>query len=591
MDTKQTRPMLLQNGTVIDGSGAAPYTADVLLAAGMIERIGQGLVCEKAVTVDATGKWITPGFIHMHSHADCSVAMYPNMESTLGQGITTEFTGHCGLGVAPVQTHWLYMFPEKKAFTRVMPEPIGGINPYHFYTVPTDALRPAFQQAYGETLDWSTYGEFINHLRKRGIGANMALVTGQANLRLQAMGPDFQRDATEAEICTMEASLSEAMEGGAMGLSLGLDYQPGLYASRQELVRLMQLTAKRNGIVTAHTRSHPNAYYAKDVTFRDGLLEFLELGLQTGARLQVSHIQNAFAGENDSDADSMEGVEKTLALLDAYRAKGVQVMWDVIPTHAFGPFHYPMAASLFQPYVAQCGGVEAFAKQLTLGNYRDLVAAEIRAGNHASRGVFTRFNPKADPDWDTRYRFTKAADTTLVGQTIREAAHGVESLAFLLDRLAQDPAACVIPLGRRPDRSPDRDAFTARAEASIALDTWTFDYAAQLNANGMPLECGSPSTYNGMAVFLKDQMGNPIEQTIRKLTGNAAACIGLRDRGLLREGYCADVLVIDPAHFDPNERLWDPRCGAAGLDYCIVNGTVAVRGGVHTHARTGRILT
>ncbi len=591
MEGNALTPILLKKGIVVDGSGAKPYQADVLLTGGRIAQIGQGLHAPEALCVDAAGKWVTPGFIHMHSHADCSAPMYPNMESTLGQGITTEFAGHCGLGIAPVRDNWLYMFPEKRAFTKVMPEPIGGINPYHFYTVPTALLRPAFAQAYGEELDWESYGEYIAHLRKYGIGANMALVAGQANIRLQAMGLDFKRGATDAEIAAMEESLTEAMDGGALGLSLGLDYQPGLYASHEELVRLMRLVAARDGIVTAHVRSRSHPSYEKEITYRDGLVEFLALGLETGAHIHVSHIQNCFDVSPENDALLRAGAEQTLALVDEYRKRGAYVTWDVIPTHAFGPFHYPMAASMFQPYVEQCGGVEAFARQLTIGNYRDVVENEIRVGNHASRGVFTAFNPKVNPAWDTARRFTKAADTSLVGKTIREAANGKDSLTFLLDLLSQDPTACVIPLGRRPEHTPDRDAFAAQAEASIGLDTWTFNYNAHLNSDEMPLECGSPSTYSGMTVFLKEQWNRPAEETIRKLTGNAATCIGLRDRGLLREGYSADVLVIDPLRFSPEECLADPRRGAQGLDYVIVNGEIAVQDGAHTHVRSGRIIS
>ncbi|MBR7148360.1 MAG: amidohydrolase family protein, partial [Firmicutes bacterium] len=136
--------ILIKNGTVVDGSGACAYEADILIKGDTIAAIGQGLENQpelageiaSADIIDAGGKTITPGFINMHSHADCSIAMYPNMESSLGQGITTEFAGHCGLGVAPIQKHWLYMFPEKKAYTRVNPEPIGGINPYGAYIVP-----------------------------------------------------------------------------------------------------------------------------------------------------------------------------------------------------------------------------------------------------------------------------------------------------------------------------------------------------------------------------------------------------------------------------------------------------------------------
>lgn len=582
--------ILLKNGTIIDGSGSAPYTADLLISEGHIAKIGADIDAPAAKVIEASGRYITPGFINMHSHADCSAAMYPNMESSLGQGITTEFAGHCGLGVAPVAEHWIYMFPEKKAFTRVMPEPIGGINPYHFYTVRTDDLRPAFKEAYGEELDWTSYGEYIAHLKRVGTGANFALVAGQSHIRLQAMGLDFKRDATEDEIRAMEASLTEAMDAGAIGLGLGLDYQPSLYASHEELVRLMKLVAARDGIVTAHTRHVPNAYYRKDIDFHAGLIEFLELGLESGARIHVSHIQNAFESTPQNDEMTRAGVSQTLALIEDYRKRGVKVTWDVIPRHAFGPFHYPMAASLFQPYVEQCGSVERFSKMLKTGNYRSVIEGEIRAGNHASRGVFTRINPKANPAWAAGQKITQAKNADLIGKTISEAAGGQDALSFLLDLLADDPFACVIPLGRRPEHTPDRDAFVDCDEASIGLDVWSFDYDARLSEDHLPLECGSPATYCGMTVFLEDQKNRPFEQVIRRLTGNAADCLQLSDRGYLREGYCADVLVIDPDRFSSNECLSDPRRGASGIDYVFVNGEIAVQSGKHLHVRSGRIL-
>ncbi|MDO5300841.1 MAG: amidohydrolase family protein, partial [Clostridia bacterium] len=208
-----------------------------------------------------------------------------------------------------------------------------------------------------------------------------------------------------------------------------------------------------------------------------------------------------------------------------------------------------------------------------------------------SRGIFTRFNPCTNPAWDTAQRFTKAQNSDLIGRTIREAAAGQDSLSFLLDLLSEDPCACVISLSRRPEHTPDRDAFVDCGDACIGLDTWCFDYAAALSEGDMPLECGSPATYCGMTKFLEDQRPQrPIEEIVRRLTGNAAERLHLRDRGCIREGYRADVLLLDPARFSSNENLSDPRCGASGLDYVIVNGEIAVRDGAHTHVRSGEIL-
>ena len=586
--------LLIRGGTVVDGTGAAPRPADILVRGGAIEAVAPGLSAPAgAAVIDAAGKLVTPGFINMHAHSDCSAAMYPNMESTLGQGITTEFAGHCGLGVAPVQQNWLYMFPEKRAFTRVMPEPPGGINPYNAYIVPTERLRAPFAAVYGQPLDWTTYGEFLDHLRRTGLGANLAVVAGQAQIRLQAMGPDYRRDASEAEISAMEDMLSEAMDNGALGLSLGLDYEPGLFAGREELLRLMRLVAARGGIVTAHTRSRSHPYYGgHPANFLEGLREFLQLGRESGARIHVSHIQCGYKVSPENDALTRAAVAATLQEVEQARQDGVSVTWDVIPKYAYGPFHYPMAASLFQPYVEQCGGCRAFSETLAVPDFRRRVAEEIRSGRHPSQGVFTRFDPKKDPDWDTRYKFTRTVRDGCVGRTIREAAGSGDSLDFLLDVLTEDPYAAVIPLGRRPEHTPDRDAYVACPEATIGLDTWTLDYDAALSEGDMPLECGSPATYEGMTVFLETERGKgvPVEETVRKLTGNAARALGLTDRGFVAPGQAADLLVLDWDRFSPLENLADPRHGPQGLDFVLVAGAVAVDHGVHTHVRTGTVL-
>lgn len=581
--------LLIKNGVLVDGTGAAPRRADLLLGDGRIERIAASIASGDARVMDAEGRIVCPGFINMHSHSDCSVAMYPNMESALGQGITTEFAGHCGLGVAPIRDNWIYMFPEKRAFTRVMPEPIGGINPYAFYTVETEKMRRAFEEVYGEALDWTSYGEFIAHLRRRGTGTNLMLVAGQAHIRYQAMGRDFKRAATEAEIAAMEESLAEAMDNGAVGLGLGLDYQPGLYASREELLRLMRLVAERGGIVSAHVRSRTHPSYGRELSFGDGLREFLELGAETGAHVHVCHIQNACADDCEEEAAVYAQVAGTLELLEAYRKRGLRVSWDVIPKHLFGPFHYPMAAGMFQPYVEQAGSVERFAQLLRVGNYRDVIEAEIRSGNHASRGIFTRFNPAANPRWAEGYVITGARDASQIGKTLAEAA-GSDPLGGLLDMLAEDPALCVMPLSRRPVSTPDRDAFVASNEACIGMDTWAFDYHASLNAEGMPLECGSPATYCGMAEYLYDHRADRIEDVIRTLSGNPAQALGLKDRGTLVEGKAADVVVLDRRALDGCEHAEDPRRAPKGIEAVIVNGEIAVEDGRQSHVRSGRIL-
>ena len=175
-------------------------------------------------------------------------------------------------------------------------------------------LSPHSVCNYGQGLDWTTYGQFLDHLRRVGLGANLAVVAGQAQIRLQAMGAGYRRDA-----------LSEAMDGGALGLSLGLDYEPGLFAGREELLRLMKLVAARGGIVTAHTRSRSLPYYGHSQDFLDGLREFLDLGRESGARIHVSHIQSGYTVTPAHDGLIRSAVSETLKELDRARQAGVNV--------------------------------------------------------------------------------------------------------------------------------------------------------------------------------------------------------------------------------------------------------------------------
>ena len=186
-------------------------------------------------------------------------------------------------------------------------------------------LSPHSVCNYGQGLDWTTYGQFLDHLRRVGLGANLAVVAGQAQIRLQAMGAGYRRDATEQEIAAMEDALSEAMDGGALGLSLGLDYEPGLFAGREELLRLMKLVAARGGIVTAHTRSRRLPYYGHSQDFLDGLREFLDLGRESGARIHVSHIQSGYTVTPAHDGLIRSAVSETLKELDRARQAGVNV--------------------------------------------------------------------------------------------------------------------------------------------------------------------------------------------------------------------------------------------------------------------------
>lgn len=585
------------HSTIVDGTGGQPYQADVGILGEKIVTVGtleKDKIGPDTRIIDGTGQILSPGFIHMHSHGDCSVAMYPEMESSLGQGITTEFTGHCGLGVAPVPNYWLYMFPEKLAFEKVIPPSVGGANPYGFRMVETEKLRPVFQETYGEELDWSSFGQWRDHLHKRGIGANLYPLVGHGQLRTQILGLDYQRAASEEEISRMCQLLEESIEEGARGLGIGLDYLPGLWADEKELLALFQVVAAHDGMVTAHLRMIPQKNYAQQQTVRKGMEEFLRLTSQAGVRAHISHISPVETDGQGQPLEESAGAIEALAMLEKAKRNGQEVTWDVIPKDCYGPFHYAMLASLFEPYVQACKGLKSFGEKLRIGSYAREIQEEIAAGNHPSKAPFTRINPLANPHWDENQLITGSRVPGITGKTIRQAAEeaGKPSLAFCLEVLSADPETYVLSLGRRPEKTPDRDAFVAVPEATIALDCWTLNYDASLSYEDMPLETGSPDTYCGMFQYIERQKekGEPPEMILRRLTGRPADILRLKDRGYIREGLQADLVLLDWEQAASAVDWTDPRHAPKGIRFVMVNGKMAVEEGRQLHAGSGKCL-
>lgn len=248
--------IVIKNGIVVDGSGSPCYKADVAVDNGKIVQIGALEDVSAQKTIDAQGKYITPGFIDMHSHADLTAVLCPDMEGLLGQGITTCFTGHCGMTMAPAGRYFMGMLEDVKAFEEIMPLQTYGKGPGSYPAADTQSLRKAFKSRFGVDMDWTTFADFRSRLEKDGIGVNMYMEVGHAQIRMDAMGFDYCRFATQEEIDVMKQHVEEAMQAGAAGLSFGLDYAPGKYASLDELKQLAQCLKPYNGILAAHVRNY-----------------------------------------------------------------------------------------------------------------------------------------------------------------------------------------------------------------------------------------------------------------------------------------------------------------------------------------------
>ena len=586
---------IIKNGLIYDGTGKAPYRGDIgivngkIAAIGKIEKISE---MENTEVIDASGFSVTPGFIDMHSHADCSVPMWPDMENLLAQGITTVFAGHCGFGLAPVTKYWLEMDFDQAAMNQMMPQFSGGAIPDPQRAVKTEEFAPIFEQTYGESLDWGDYKGYVEHLRRVGIGCNLSANVGQHQLRQEAMGFSVNRAATETELQEMERLLTEAMEDGAWGFSIGLDYKPGAYANQEELLRLMRIASCYHGVVTAHVqlRNFREGKIQEGHLPIDGYREFLELGRKAGVHVHISHILNGWYGYIKPE-EAEKTTKDTIALIREYQKKGLEVTWDILPWSNIAIFHYPQLANWLRPYVDRCGGIHAFADTVKHTNYGELIADEINQGNSLSRSVFSRIDPLQNPNWADSLCIASCKNSDYIGKKIPELAEQFQTdLVRTVIRLVSEDPETKITRSRKMD--PDSYyVFEQEEDVTFGTDNAAINYGVCYREQpDFPYDESTPSAFSNMIRVIEDSRIQPFEKLIYHLTGCAAKAAGYQDRGTLEVGKAADILILDREHLASHYNEVEPQTKPDGIRRVLVNGKTAYADKKFTHIRSGQVL-
>ena len=584
--------LLIKGGLVIDGTGTDGVQADVAVRDGRICDVGRLDGAQARKTVDAAGKVVTPGFIDSHSHADLTVVRFPDMENLTAQGVTTICAGQCGMGVAPLGKWYMSTMGDSQAVERVIAPLLHPPVP-QLEAVVLDAgeARKAFWDAYGARLDWSGWGEFTGHLRREGIGPNMMTLVGHGNLRVQAMGPDCLRVATDREIDTMVDLLTQCMEEGACGLSFGFDYVPSSYAREEEILALASVVARYDGLVSAHVQHSGLRRGMRDPEFQpyQGFQEFLEIGRKTGVRLQISHLRTPFKPLSDREAASA-AEQALMSLIARYRQMGVRVGWDVLPNYPVAGEYAPMLASLFLPYVERCGSLTRFGEMLGKEPYWKRLLREVGDGSALGPNSLL-----AAPDWDDMWVVTSHSDPSIPGHTLRQLAQaaGCSPVSMALELLRGDVRTC----GRLQVKQKEYIGFADFAhepDASVGLDVsgCPFDCNMERRPDMPPVYLGSYSDFAGMILFLThpDLADLRREDKIAALTGRTARNLGLKDRGLVQAGMRADLLVIDWDALDPNIDYIHPNTAPKGLEQVYVNGVLTVEGGIPLNPRAGQVI-
>ncbi|MCX4829030.1 D-aminoacylase [Streptomyces sp. NBC_01016] len=524
--------LVIRDARVIDGSGSASYRADVTVNDGRISEItpeGSGPRPTATRTVEADGLALSPGFIDMHAHSDLAVLRDPDHSAKAAQGVTLEVLGQDGLSYAPVDDRTLAQVRQA----------ITGWN--------GDGSDIDF--------DWRTVGEYLDRIDRQGIAVNAAYLIPQGTVRMYAVGWD-DRDATPAELDHMKRLVAEGMEQGAVGMSSGLTYTPGMYAKDAELTELCRVVASYDGYYCPHHRSYGAGAL-------DAYQEMVELTRTAGCSLHLAHATMNFGVNKGKGVD-------LLALLDEAIADGADISLDTYP---YTPGATTLVAML--PSWANEGGPDA-----TLARLKDDETAE-RIRHHVE--VIGADGCHGVPiEWD-KIEISGVSDPGLascVGKTVAQAAAERGEAPWVTARrllINDNLGSSILQHVGHEDN--------VRAIMQHSVHTGGSDGILQ-GYKPHPRAYGTFPHYLGH--YARDLGVMSLEETVAHLTSRPAARLRLPDRGLVREGYRADLVLFDPETVAAGSTFDAPRTLPVGIPHVLVDGQFVIEEGKRTDVLAGR---
>jgi N-acyl-D-amino-acid deacylase len=541
--------LLLSNGLVVDGTGGSAARVEVGIAAGKIAYVGPANGIEADRVIDVGGRVIAPGFIDIHSHSDFTLP-FPDQADFLkyyvAQGITTVVVGNCGYAPAPIN-----------------PETAPLMQAYTAFIKPRD-------------LEWSwrTFGDYLGYLDQHGVYLNTVPLAAHGALRIAVMGFDA-RSPRDDELEQMKAHLHECLDSGAFGLSCGLIYAPGMFATTDELAALAELLPAHDSIFTFHVRGSSE-------TLQPATQEVLQVAQRAGVRVQHSHLE-AFGKPN------WPKVEWALGAHDRALGEGIDHGFDVIP--------YTAANTTFLailPPWSLDGGVPKLLERLRDTETRKQIRKDIA---------------EVVPDWPTwrpggwPHNLVEATgwDNVWIMWVESEQNKDCEgkSLAALAEQRGKDPfdVAADLILEERGHVTALYIGVSGDLHEEWALRQIIQHPDASIETDAFSLGRGKahPALYGAfprvLGQYVREEKLLSLEEAVRKMTSLAAERLRITNRGIVREGCWADLTIFDPATIGDRATYEEPAKGPAGIDYVLVNGEIVVEHDrIDTETLAGQVI-
>ena len=535
--------LIIHGGLIADGSGRPAFRADVGISKGRVAGLGKIEKDEGNELLDASGRVVAPGFIDMHSHSDFVLVVNPRAESKVRQGVTTEVIGNCGVSAAP-------MTGLAKG---------AGVNR---------------QSRYGIDVDWESFDDYLRKLDK-GIAVNVASLIGHGTVRQCVMDME-DRAPTVSELEEMKALVDGAMKEGAFGLSSGLVYPPGRYAETEELVELCRVVAAHGGLYASHIRGERE-------TMIEALMEAIEIGERAGVAVQVSHHPPKIGAWGKS--------AENLAMMDEAKTKGVDVTCDMHP-YVGGS----TGLSALLPPWAQAGGPERVLERLRKPGERDRMRRDMIEEKVpgpgpcglAKRGMWDKIVVSSYPkEWPIGRSLADIADE-------RE----VDPFEAYFDLLAESDSEGSV-VGFYYNEEDIRNVLS-HPRSMIGSDGYALaPYGALGGGRNHPRSYGTfPMVFRKYVRGVsRPELGYDeaarvlsLEEAVKKMTFLPAKKLKLEDRGGIRVGCWADIVVFNPKTIADTATYLDPYRYPLGVEHVLVNGVVVIRDGEHMGVLPGRAL-
>ncbi|UCE92237.1 MAG: amidohydrolase family protein [Methanobacteriota archaeon] len=597
--TSQEYDIIIRGSDVVDGSGRPPFHADIAILGDRIAAIG-ALKGDSRTEVDGRGLVAAPGFIDPHTHADSAILRHPLAPNFIMQGVTTVVAGHCGESMAPLKDRCsAVMVNAWEWWRKVRPD-----EPSYPPTLPLDEYGDLIAEKVGFSIDWSTFGGFLDKVESVGTAVNFASLVGHNTLRTAVMGSDFKRVAAKSEIGEMEELLRGAMNDGAFGLSTMTDPGLGEYADVEELTALAAVTKEEGGCLVPHTRHTQSQWPSLDgaemgygiyhgpiedvwVGRYRGTLEAIEIARSSGVKLNIAHLSNVFRITQPHPDHLEEAMAAaTLEVIDAALEDGVDVTFDVVASADCISTGVLMRSD-FEEWLEGYEG-DALNERLRSEEFRE----EVKTAHRHGRLKLQMIHTMADPYWMINFRVLRCSRKEFEGEVVGDIANrlGRNALDFVLDVLADDPETIWVQFRDERGTEAANTVFLSHRLAMPCSDAEVYGLDAPAGMENAP-----PPTAYGLfphyiRLMVNERKALTIEDAVNKATGLVAERMNIEGRGILEKGAFADIIIFDKTRISETGGFLEPCRRPAGIESVIVNGRIVYRNQELTLDRPGAVL-